>query len=83
MNFGKTESPFIIGSRIQWQVLDEPDMTETTLTYLKWQGLLIYFGYCLQKSMRRGREASWLEIPTSWNRKMCFSLRLRLTRNPV
>jgi len=61
MNFGKTETHFIMGSRIKWQVLDEPNMTETTLTYLKLQGLLIHFEYCLQKSMWRGREASWLE----------------------
>jgi hypothetical protein len=54
-----------MGSRIKWQVLDEPDMTETTLTYLKLQGLRIHFEYCLQKSMWRGLEASWLETQTS------------------
>lgn len=54
MNFGKTETHFIVGSRIEWQVLDEPDITETNLTYLKLQGLLIHFEYCLQTSMWRG-----------------------------
>jgi hypothetical protein len=76
MNFRKTETHFIMGSRIKRRVLEEPDVAEPALTYLKWQGLPTNFEYCLQKSIWRGRDASWLEIKTALNRKIYFLLNL-------